>query len=599
MEKAVASVEGGESIRRAAEKFGIPRSTLHDRTSGKVQMDAQPGKKPYLSIAEEEELALFFQRCAKIGYPHSRQQILGLVQQLTDSKGMKCTVTEGWWQRFSGRHPQLALRTAIPLAYSRAVATDRDVITRYYDLLEETLSGNGIMNAANQIYNCDETGLPLSPKPLKVVDSKGAKHPSYVTGDTKSQITVLACVCAGGSAIPPCIVFDRKSLNPELAINEVPGTFYGLSSKGWMDSELFNEWFIRHFLAYAPPIRPLLLLLDGHSSHYCPEFIRIAAAQKVLVFVLPPHTTHLTQPLDKSAFGSLKVCWRKICHNFIAKNPGRTITRYDFNTLFSQAWYQALTMKNVISGFKIAGVCPFNRSAICIPDEETCSTFDPSLLPERSGLAYIPLYSPVRPHPPATKSSFEREVTRLQNTSLSDSELQNRSLSDSELNVSSSDVCVMLPLQKSSSISGFLNIPKVPSKLPTVRQKSSGRVLTSKENLEVIEEKERKKQEEKRLKEERKRERERKKQETERLKEDRKRIREKARAQRMVKAQARIVPSHSKAKQSHGESCEKCSYGVHDVYLLQNFLRKNWLCSGNGMKMATTCMMKGIPCGSP
>ena len=56
MEKAVAAVEKGESIRRAAEMFQVPRSTLHDRVSGRVKMDSKPGKTPYLSASEEEEL---------------------------------------------------------------------------------------------------------------------------------------------------------------------------------------------------------------------------------------------------------------------------------------------------------------------------------------------------------------------------------------------------------------------------------------------------------------------------------------------------------------------------------------------------------------
>ena len=37
------------------------------------------------------------------------------------------------------------------------------------------------------------------------------------------------------------VIFDRKSMNPDLAEGEVPGTTYGLSPNGWMDSELlFN-----------------------------------------------------------------------------------------------------------------------------------------------------------------------------------------------------------------------------------------------------------------------------------------------------------------------------------------------------------------------
>ena len=58
---------------------------------------------------------------------------------------------------------------------------------------------------------------------------------------------------------------------------------------------------------YLHPCMPVLLLMDGHSSHICPDMIRMAAKKKVILFTLPPNTTHLTQPLDKGCFGPLKV----------------------------------------------------------------------------------------------------------------------------------------------------------------------------------------------------------------------------------------------------------------------------------------------------
>ena len=47
----------------------------------------------------------------------------------------------------------------------------------------------------------------------------------------------------------------------------------------------------------------VLLLLDGHNSHYQPEYIREFG---VIMFCLPPHTIHESQPLDASV---LKQNW--------------------------------------------------------------------------------------------------------------------------------------------------------------------------------------------------------------------------------------------------------------------------------------------------
>ena len=137
--------------------------------------------------------------------------------------------------------------------------------------------------------------------------------------------------------------------------------------------DIFREWF-KHFLLSIPSARPVILLLDGHSSHYCPETIRMAAEEKVILCALPPHTTHLTQPLDKGCFSQLKVSWREICHQFSASNPGRTVTIYDFCKLFSKAWYKTFDMPN-INSFKATGICPFNRRAIRLSDEDNEFSF--------------------------------------------------------------------------------------------------------------------------------------------------------------------------------------------------------------------------------
>lgn len=182
------------------------------------------------------------------------------------------------------------------------------------------------------------------------------------------------------------------TLKPELTVGEIPGTVYGLSKTGWIDGDLFDLWFSRHFLSHAPPMRPLLLLVDGHSSHFQPSVIERAAKEAVIVFCLPPHTTHLTQPLDKGCFGPLKMYWREECWQYTTANPSRIITRYQFSSLFARAWFKGMTMKNIVGGFRITGVYPFDRTVVLPKETKRVS------LAERTGLNFIPLCSPSRRH---------------------------------------------------------------------------------------------------------------------------------------------------------------------------------------------------------
>ena len=105
----------------------------------------------------------------------------------------------------------------------RAIATDKEVLNQYFDILENTLKKNHIFNNPARIFICDETGLPLNPKSAKVACSHGSKTVSCVTGEGKAQITVLACTCATGTPLPPFVIYDRKTLNAGLTTGEVPG----------------------------------------------------------------------------------------------------------------------------------------------------------------------------------------------------------------------------------------------------------------------------------------------------------------------------------------------------------------------------------------
>ena len=180
------------------------------------------------------------------------------------------------------------------------------------------------------------------------------------TSGNKFQTTVLACANAAGQVIPPMVIFDLKNLQQDLMKGEVPGMSYGLSDKGWIDAELFNGWVSKHYVKYATAERPLLLLLDGHSSHYQPDVVRFAQEYGIIMFALPPHTTADSQPMDVGCFGPLKKNWRKVCHEYIQQNPGKVVNRFQFCSLFSKVWLRGMTPASIISGFKVSGIYPYN-----------------------------------------------------------------------------------------------------------------------------------------------------------------------------------------------------------------------------------------------
>lgn len=359
-------IDDSLSANRAADLHGVPRSTLKDRLSGRVIHGTKPGPKPYLTVDEEAELSQHLLQASAMGLGKTRRDVKCLVEVCVRKKGTLrgSAVSNGWWDKFLKRNPMLSLRSGDSTAGIRMDAMNVENMKEYFDLLREVYDEYEFNSHPECIYNMDETGVPLQPRPPKVIAKRGQKKIRYRTSGQKAQITVIGCGSATGQIIPPFIIYAAKQLNPLWIRNEVGGSRYAVSDKGWVDQELFYLWLKEHFLENAVSRRPLLLLLDGHSSHFEPQSIQFAKENEIVIFCLPPHTTHECQPLDVGLFGPLKRHWQQECHKFYQKHPSLVISKLNFNLVFRQAWLNAVSPANICGGFKKAGVYPYNRSAV-------------------------------------------------------------------------------------------------------------------------------------------------------------------------------------------------------------------------------------------
>ena len=287
----------GLSGNRAADLHGVPRSTLKDRLSGRVKHGTNPGPKPYLTVEEEAELTSHLLQAADIGFGKTRRDVKCIVETYAQQKKVLkgSVVSDGWWNRYLKRNPKISVRSGD----STALRSKNGCCQRrkyesllIFDLLRQIYDEHGFESCPECIYNMDETGVPLEPRPPKVVARKGQKKVRYRTSGQKAQITVLGCANAAGQILPPFIIFAAKQLNPLWTRSEVPGSRYGDSDKGWVDQELFHIWLKEHFLTNAVAQRPLLLLLDGHSSHFELQCIQFAKDNQIIYLLSP--TTHDT-----------------------------------------------------------------------------------------------------------------------------------------------------------------------------------------------------------------------------------------------------------------------------------------------------------------
>ena len=122
-------------------------------------------------------------------------------------------VTDGWWRRFMERQPQLSLRRGDPTAHVFMNAVNKE---GYFALLEETLNEHDLMNSPSQLYNMDESGVPLDSHPPNVIAKRVQKNVRYRTASNKDQITVIGCANAAGQSVPPMIISktSTSTMNP-------------------------------------------------------------------------------------------------------------------------------------------------------------------------------------------------------------------------------------------------------------------------------------------------------------------------------------------------------------------------------------------------
>jgi hypothetical protein len=78
----------------------------------------------------------------------------------------------------------------------------------------------------------------------------------------------------------------------------------------------------------------LLLLYDGSATHLGCEPVEWAQENNILLMVLPPHSSHLLQPLDVAIFGPMKKSYNTRC---LKNNPGQVVSKYNMTALICKS----------------------------------------------------------------------------------------------------------------------------------------------------------------------------------------------------------------------------------------------------------------------
>lgn len=331
----------------------IRKLKLHRKTSSSLpSVGNQPHSKVFNDI-QEKQLVECLKNVADmyfdLGFKELRQLAfefavkLKLIVPSSWTNNKKVSVM--WMKHFLERNSSISIRLPDSRAMNLKINVKHFMDKFQLLLLEHKFEGQ-------DIYSLDETGITTVQRTEKVVAS--AKHGTVVT--------MCLAVNAIGNYIPPMFVFPNVNYEGYF-VRGGPSGCVGVANKsGSMQGNEFLK-FMKHFAKHVKPSvdKKVLVLLDNHTSHIYLPVIDFCREVGIVLLSFPPNCSHKLQPLDQFVYGPFQQ-YIKICMtSWMTNNPGKKITIYDVPSISSNALINAATPRNIINGFSMSGIWPFNR----------------------------------------------------------------------------------------------------------------------------------------------------------------------------------------------------------------------------------------------
>ena len=150
------------------------------------------------------------------------------------------------------------------------------------------------------------------------------------------------------------MIFEKNLPSGPYSRNGPDGCFYGKSTNGYMDEELFLTWFEEIFIVGTSQVRPTVLIIDGHGSHITYSMIKRAVEENIKIILLPLHTTNVLQPLDVGLFRSLKANLSKVTDGIkVLSVTGdyQSINKTNFTAIFKESFECSMSLATIKKWF--------------------------------------------------------------------------------------------------------------------------------------------------------------------------------------------------------------------------------------------------------
>ena len=249
----------------------------------------------------------------------------------------------------------------------------QDALNDFYDLVAKLILVYKV--GPEHIYNLDETGTEKLGHRAKVIVPKEAteaivcgasldEHMSWLGTDQGRRHGAATADHFQGVVEDhsTCLSTARCSEGTRVCYTREPRTtstcnFLLVAAKAFITSASFRAW-MRLLVAASGCTRerPVLVLVDNHSSRFDAAMREEAAEAGIILLALPANSTHITQPLDAIPFGVFKSGSHKAVDQ--AQLHGVIVNNLNRIELLAPAWRDAMSPKTISAAFAKTGIYP-------------------------------------------------------------------------------------------------------------------------------------------------------------------------------------------------------------------------------------------------
>ncbi|KAJ3453418.1 hypothetical protein MRS44_017665 [Fusarium solani] len=311
--------DNGLSQNQAAQKNGVPQTTLSDRLRGLPSRSEVTQPAQLLS-----------------------NQVRATVAALLRQQGRERPIGVHWLARFIKRHDDIKTKVGKRQEAARFNSFTPMAVNWYFDIRE---SEYGWIKPENTV-NVDEGGIMAGfGLDSLVIGSSDPRRKAFLKGSQSRTWTIfIEAVTADGRLLKPGIIFKGKELQQQWFIDELRGS----PTVEWLKD------------VYLPQTQPAdesdarLIILDGHGSHASDEWMA---------------TCFLNNPVDNGVFNVSKAAYRKELQKLTSLTDSAPVDKVNFIKAYAKAREVGMTKKNILSGWRVTGNWPISRRKALIYPE--------------------------------------------------------------------------------------------------------------------------------------------------------------------------------------------------------------------------------------